>query len=95
MSIITVLLKCDANHSWIILKYESEKTKTFGLSSWLNLNISLTFIIPFSSVISILSLTLMLGVELLIKNIDLQKEINKNKLHEQERKKTISFRRIK
>ena len=43
----------------------------------------------------ILSLTLMLGVELLIKNIDLQKEINKNKLHEQERKKTISFRRIK
>ena len=35
----------------------------------------------------IFSLALMLGVELLIKNIDLQKEINKNKIKESDKKK--------
>ncbi len=43
----------------------------------------------------ILSLSLMLGVELLIKNLDLQKEINKNRIREQDRKKQITIKRIK
>ena len=42
----------------------------------------------------IFSLSLMLGVELLIKNLDLQKEINKNRLKDQDKKKNNFIRKI-
>ena len=37
----------------------------------------------------------MLGVELLIKNFELNREINKNKIKEQEKKKTTTIKRIR
>lgn len=43
----------------------------------------------------VVSFTLMLGVELLFKNIELNKEITKNKQKEEEKKKTITIRRIR
>ena len=43
----------------------------------------------------IVSITLMLGVELLIKNIELQREINRNKENELQKKKTPTIWKIK
>ena len=43
----------------------------------------------------IISLAVMLGVELLIKNFELNREINKNKIKEQEKKKTTTIKRIR
>ena len=43
----------------------------------------------------VVSSTLMLGVELLIKNIELNREIAKNKAKEEEKKKTVTIRRIR
>lgn len=43
----------------------------------------------------VVSVTLMLGVELLIKNIELNREIAKNKVKEEEKKKTITIRKIR
>lgn len=43
----------------------------------------------------VVSSTSMLGVELLIKNIELNREIAKNKAKEEEKKKTVTIRRIR